>query len=108
MGAQRGNADGQRAESSPRKIYDDDEWRSRGVVRPAALRGRDRAAHHSGAEGKGAAAAAEKELGSMVLAASRLGKGSLCRGLLAMGAELAAGGTFGQEEMGRATPRLVA
>jgi hypothetical protein len=66
------------------KIFDGDEWRSRGAVRSAALRGRDGAAHHSGEKGKGAAAAAEKELGSMVLAASRLGERARCRGLLAM------------------------
>jgi hypothetical protein len=62
------------------KIFDGDEWRSRGAVRSAALSGRDGAAHHSGKKGKGAAAAAEKELGSMVLAASRLGERARCRG----------------------------
>jgi hypothetical protein len=66
------------------KIFDGDEWRSRGAVRSAALRGRDGAAHHSGEKGKGAATAVEKELGSLVLAASRLGERARCRGLLAM------------------------
>jgi|UPI0002207C15 hypothetical protein len=55
---------------------DNDEWRSRGAVRPTVLRGGDGAAHHRGAEGKGAATAVEKELDSMVLATSRLGEGA--------------------------------